>query len=72
MCLRIKYEEEYSSPRKKYVLLSVAIACLSYHIAVKNLLWFGLLSVVQIALSVTIMINGEFGRVWKKIMVPYF
>jgi hypothetical protein len=65
MCLRIKCEEEYLSPREMYVLLSVAIERLSYHIAMKNLLWFSLLSDGQMALCVTIMINGEFGWVWK-------
>jgi len=48
-----------------YVLLSVALACLSYHIAMKKWLWFGLFSVGQMALCVTIMIDGEFGRAWK-------
>jgi len=57
-------EEEYLSPRKMYVLLSVAIACLSYHIVMKKWLW-SLLSDGQMALSVAIMINGERGRVWK-------
>jgi hypothetical protein len=65
MSLRIKCEEEYLSPSKMYVLLSVAIACLSYHIAMMKWLWFGLHSDGQMTLSVTIMINGELGRVWK-------
>jgi hypothetical protein len=65
MCLRIKCEEEYLSLRKTYVLLSVAIAYLSYHVAMKNWLCFGLLSDRQMALSVTIKINGEFRRMWK-------
>lgn len=43
--------------------VGIAECCIT--IAMKKLLWFGLLSVGQMALCVTIMSNGEFGRVWK-------